>query len=491
MEKNTVVIEKCIENISKVIDISGDVIVPDIKPDIINIINTNGIAYIYKEDVQNKKVRLDGNIDIYVVYLSDTGDTRSIQTVLSFSEYIENEGITDKTFFKTNVIVDKIEAKVLNERKISIKATLKLECELYEEDTIELTTDYKDDDTVEVLKENINVKSLVGKNTVKSSIKQTINVDNALSIAEILKININLENIENKISFNKVLAKADCNINVLFLTEDGRVASSNITENVMSFIDLVNVTDEHLAKTDYKIRNMLFKIGTKESRQMDCQVDFEVTCRAYEIKELEIINDMYGLKKDLEFSKKEVMLQIASEELDEKMPINERIVLEDVLDIKDTDERVKVLKRTKSGDIYNHECEMNICFYYDADSKNGLNVKRVDIPFIVKNKQELNDSDFEITRKNYRVSSENVDCDMEIKIKQRQNSLKKVNIISDIKENQETLLNEYKMYMYFVKPGDTLWNIAKKFKIKVCDLKELNKLESDNLTVGDRLYIMR
>ena len=80
---------------------------------------------------------------------------------------------------------------------------------------------------------------------------------------------------------------------------------------------------------------------------------------------------------------------------------------------------------------------------------------------------------------------------MEIKIKQKQNSLKKVNIISDIKENQEILLNEYKMYMYFVKPGHTLWNIAKKFKIKVCDLKELNKLESDNLNVGDRLYIMR
>ena len=47
------------------------------------------------------------------------------------------------------------------------------------------------------------------------------------------------------------------------------------------------------------------------------------------------------------------------------------------------------------------------------------------------------------------------------------------------------------MYMYFVKPGDTLWNIAKKFKIKVCDLKELNKLESENLYLGDRLYIMR
>ena len=42
--------------------------------------------------------RLDDNIDIYVVYLSDTGDTRSIQTTLSFSDTIEDGGIKEGCF---------------------------------------------------------------------------------------------------------------------------------------------------------------------------------------------------------------------------------------------------------------------------------------------------------------------------------------------------------------------------------------------------------
>jgi len=43
MEKNVVVINKKTASNTKIIEINGDIIVPDIKPDIVNIINTNGI----------------------------------------------------------------------------------------------------------------------------------------------------------------------------------------------------------------------------------------------------------------------------------------------------------------------------------------------------------------------------------------------------------------------------------------------------------------
>ena len=71
-------------------------------------------------------------------------------------------------------------------------------------------------------------------------------------------------------------------------------------------------------------------------------------------------------------------------------------------------------------------------------------------------------------------------------------NLKKISIIEDveIKENQED--NEYKMFMYFVKQGDTIWNIAKKFKVSINDILKLNELENpDKINIGDRLYIMR
>ena len=95
MEKNTVIINKKTASNTKVVEVSGDVIVPDIKPDIVNVINTNGMAYIYKEDISSGRIRIDGNIDAYVVYLADNGETRSIQTTLSMAENIEDSGINE------------------------------------------------------------------------------------------------------------------------------------------------------------------------------------------------------------------------------------------------------------------------------------------------------------------------------------------------------------------------------------------------------------
>lgn len=42
---------------------------------------------------------------------------------------------------------------------------------------------------------------------------------------------------------------------------------------------------------------------------------------------------------------------------------------------------------------------------------------------------------------------------------------------------------------YIVEPGDTLWKIGKKFRISVSYIKELNKLKTDSISVGQRLVI--
>lgn len=46
------------------------------------------------------------------------------------------------------------------------------------------------------------------------------------------------------------------------------------------------------------------------------------------------------------------------------------------------------------------------------------------------------------------------------------------------------------MVIYFVKPGDTLWKIAKQFKSKVEDIARINEIEDENkIYVGEQLYI--
>lgn len=42
---------------------------------------------------------------------------------------------------------------------------------------------------------------------------------------------------------------------------------------------------------------------------------------------------------------------------------------------------------------------------------------------------------------------------------------------------------------YVVNPGDTLWNLGKKFNVSVSSIKSANKLEKDTISTGQRLII--
>ena len=491
MEKNTVMINKKITSTTKILEVSGDIIVPDIKPDIVNIINTNGIPYIYKEDVTNGRLRFDGNVDTYVVYLADNGETRSIQTSLSFSDSVENSMIQETSFSREQISLELIESKVLNERKISIRASLKVKSEIFEKTQIEIASDFGEMEGIEKLKETLAIKSVVGSNRVKSSIKEDISVDNSFSVAEILKTNIEVTNFENKISYNKVLAKADANVKVVFLSEDGRIGVASSTIPVMSFIDIEKVTDTHECQVEYSVRNMLFKVNSKEMHSISCQIEFEVMCDVFETKTIDVIQDMYGIKNKVGFSRKEMEVPISSSVSKERVNINERITIEDILNVFDVNTKIRKVNSTKSGNSYNCECEAILNIFYEADNRNGLNVKEVTFPFMLKLDGDDN-VDFEMGNKQFTVSNENVNCDMEIFAKRDSDCMKNISVIEDVECGECEEEDDYKMFMYFVKPGDSVWNIAKRFKVCMKDIISVNKLENpDKLNIGDRLYIMR
>lgn len=86
-EKESVCINQLVGQKKDEIVVEGDVIVNDIKPDVLSIISTSGIPCIYKKEVMDGKIKIDGSINTYVIYLadSDTSSVRSLNTVLDFT----------------------------------------------------------------------------------------------------------------------------------------------------------------------------------------------------------------------------------------------------------------------------------------------------------------------------------------------------------------------------------------------------------------------
>ena len=86
--------------------------------------------------------------------------------------------------------------------------------------------------------------------------------------------------------------------------------------------------------------------------------------------------------------------------------------------------------------------------------------------------------------------SGNINISIELEFNIRSSKEEKLSIINQISQEECKEDSIYSMVIYFVKPGDTLWKIAKKFKSRVDDIASVNEIADKNkINVGQQLYI--
>ena len=121
VEKSNLVINQIIANKNELATVEGDCIVPDVKPDIMNIIGTSGIVSIYKKEVSEGRIRIDGCVSVYVMYNGNDGENnsvRSINHVLDFSQIIAVPEAKSDMIDLGSVNLQNIDCKMVKERLI-------------------------------------------------------------------------------------------------------------------------------------------------------------------------------------------------------------------------------------------------------------------------------------------------------------------------------------------------------------------------------------
>ena len=302
--KETLNVNKVICEKKEVINIQGDMIVPDSKPDILNTITTNGIPCIYKKEIMEGKIRIDGNIMTYIMYLADgnTDNIRGLNTGLDFSETINIQELEMGMDVELIPTVKFIECRVLNGRKIAIKVTIELSMKIYSKEAIEIITDIGDED-IQILSKTIKVNSLLGNGSTKVFSKENISIPSTDNLAEILSTQIALVDKDIKISYNKILAKSEIEVKMAYLTEEGNICKTQTRLPLVGFIDMPNVKEENICETSYMIRNVMIKPNSIEEHSVYIEMEVEISCMVYEEKEIKMIQDMYCPGKKMDFKK--------------------------------------------------------------------------------------------------------------------------------------------------------------------------------------------
>lgn len=495
-------VNKLIAAKKDIIMVEGDMIVPDSKPDILNTICTSGVVCIYKKEVLDEKVRIDGNINTYIMYLADdTQDkVRGINTSLDFSESITVPNAKDGMESVMQATLKSIECKVINGRKVGIKATLEVDIKIYAKEEVEIVNNIQNAEGIQMLKEDLRVNSLVGMGENKIYTKDNISIDNIDNLAEILKTDIAIVDKDVKVSYNKILAKAEARAKIMYLTEDNRVNSIDTKIPIVGFIDIPNVTEENICDLDYEIKNMIIKPNAPEEHSIYVEFEIGVVAIVYEEKQINLIQDLYSPCENLEFNKKKITTITNKQNRKEIKQIREKVEIEGIenKNIIDVDVCPVIEKQENSSSriLYTGNLEINFVL---SNQDLQMEVRNAKIPFEytvdgVEDAENVNSRlEMEVANQDFIVQdggviSSNVDLVMNNDMYRSTN----MNIMNEIQTNGEREAEDYSLILYIVKKGDTLWQIAKKYGSTIDDIVRTNGIEDPNrINIGQKLFIPR
>lgn len=499
LDKESICINQEADRKKEVFQVENDMIVNDIKPDVLNIINTSGIICLSKKEIVDGKLKLEGEINTYIIYLADDekGSTRSLNNVVNFSEKIDLPNYKDNMIENIAINLKGVEANVINGRKINIKAFVEVQTNLYENMNLEVVNNVDSIENIKALKTNEQILSLLGSGTNKASAKDTLSINETDDIAEIMKVNFKLVNREVKNSYNKVLVKAEADVEILYLTEDDRINSVNARIPIMGFVDMPNVNDDCKYNLSDFVNKIIVKPNNSEEHSIYVEAEIEFSIKVFELKNIDIVEDLYSVSDNANFQGTNVNTIIRQETIQDETKIKEHMEIPELDNATICSSKItpEIKKESIENGTICYEGEIGVEILYVKDNK--LNNKKITIPFNFEiSSNYINDNISETT--NINVSNDNfiitqngaLDINMMLEFEVLVTESKRLSLIKDINIEECTNKNPYSMVIYFVKQGDTLWKIAKKFRTTVEDIARVNEIENENkISVGKQLYI--
>ena len=327
--------------------------------------------------------------------------------------------------------------------------------------------------------------------------KDTLVIDNIDNLEEIMKVDVRIINKETKISYNKVLVKADASVKIMYRTEDNRICTTSNLIPIMGFIDMPDVTDESMCNVKFEIKNMLIKPNNIEEHSIYVEIELEITCNTYNKKELNIIEDLYSPTIDLIYKQKQLKTVEQKTMIKDVCSIREKQLISEIGNNKIYDVEVNptIINQKILTNKIMYEGEVELSFLYSFESR--VETKKVVVPFTFNvDSLEVNaksnvETSIEVALQDFTVMSDsNMDIKLDLEFNISLSNTQTINVIQEINIDENRECERYSLIIYFVKPGDTLWNIAKKFRSTVENIVTINGIEDENkINVGQQLFI--
>lgn len=478
--------------------VENDIIVPDINPDVLKILRVSAKAFITQKSIQQDRAYVQGVIRLNLLYLPEDdlcGKIKSINTSLDFSHFIETPGAKPGMLLCAEAECENVTSDLINSRKLNVSCTVGINIKITSQSEIEVSTGTEDDDSIEMKLRGLKILNSAVDCDREILISEKLDIPSGKPpLCEILKIEADPTSCEIKPLDGKAAVRGELKIPLLYSceTDGGEDTSIEFLEFTLPFTDVVEASglkEGMDIETDCAAKNINYRIEPGEGGDATCinvEITLCITIKAGEMFEIFALEDIFGTKSNL-IPKKNAYtierfldngyIQIPQKELLEVpdyLPGIKRVcdisATPTVTDISVSDGTIIVKGTINTNMLYiTHSSDLPVAGTdSDYEFSHSFNM-----PCICEN--AVCEAKVVCDHLSYTLSGERVvELRLITALSVKCMSADKTELVDSIEESDEPLDALPEVILYFVQPGDTLWNIAKHFRTSP------EKIASDN-----------
>lgn len=366
LKKQTFLYFQAVLDATSAPEVSADMIVPDLFPDMARIVDSAGQACVKEALLRDDRLDLTGLARVGVLYQPEGEEgLRKLDIGIPFNHVFDGHFPSHSQVF-SDVRLLEIETRAVNPRKVSVLCRLSIRAVVYAPEEMSAPSDVTE--PCEVRRQSCTAYMPVAVNGKGFTVNEEVEIPASRpSVDEIIIARPRMEVTDVKTVGSKVVFKGAVMLNVTYLNS-GEPVSAEHEFSISQIMEMDGLEDNAAVDLDLRVTGIEMDVANGlggESRRIAVALHLEAQAVAYMERQIETVIDLYSTTENLRPLIEPLSLTELVERGVRRQQVREALeVDDDIHTIVDTRVTLGTVTRLESGEI---GCEAFVGLLYVTD----------------------------------------------------------------------------------------------------------------------------
>lgn len=477
-----------------------EAIVPDACPDVWQVLDGEGRLFLQRKEAQEGKAECAGLIRTSILYQPEGGEgVRSLEVTAPFSISPEVPRLTRQCALYVQARVLSVDVHLLNPRKVLVRVGYALEITGYAPAALALAAGAEEPEQwgLRQRMENRSTLSAVAVQEKTFTYSDVLVLPSGKPEAEeLMRTRADCVCAEAKVIGNKLVFKGEVTVQTLCRDREGGLFSSEFHLPYSQIMDAGEESEEGLCQLHLSLSEIHCTLNQEDGRSIQAELEMQAQAVIRKEQTCTLLRDLYSTSYEVETQEKEIALSHLSGQGEEQETLRE--VLEaggELTDLYDIQVRLGRTSQSWEGQERILRQEAEIAALYRSAEGMGCLHRTVTVSHRLTG-QEAGDCLFTcqlLRDPNGSVTGKGVEVAADLSFRWMTVEGETVTAIQTVNAGEKRTDGEDtpSVSLRTVKPGETLWDVAKSCAAGDREILEASGLTSEELYPGQMLLIPR